>query len=711
MMDEPSKFETADWYLDHFDQALSEDDAVVKDSPLLSELVSISQRYSPRQEINQGGQKKILACVDDTTKRELAMAVLHDAKKVSAIESFIREARIAASLEHPNIVPVYDLGVNEQSEPFFTMKRLGGKNLQEILDQPAHGLSQDQLLEVLLKVCDAVEYAHSRGIVHLDLKPANIQVDEYGQVLVCDWGLARQLENGAVEGEAEQQGVTVSGSEGPLQVGESVDGRIKGSPGFMSPEQMDTTLGARTLRTDIYALGAILYAILCGESPNGSESLDTVVERTLSGQLTAPRALRPENNIPASLSAVSMKALAPKPADRYASVQQLSAEIRAFTRGFVTEAEGASIVTILLKCVKRHRSLSVVVLMSAVTILSLVIFFILRLSTEKDMAESARRDAEHSEQKAQGLVKDLHWEKVARLKVSKTAAASFHKEALLDYEKGDYVKALEAVTYVVALDPELKSAWNLRARLLFGEFRFRAAIESARQGTMKEKQQWLIGQAEAALAVTNLALPPADFIYDQRRRVIDSKHHFQHLHQHMFRSMVREYPLEDRWQFARLSYQYNHREHAKMDLANCFVVERMGDFYRLSVKGSKGTALTLVLSGLPLVELDLSNTSTKELSGLRGMPLKKLDLSNSSVTSIAVLSDLPIENLNLDQTQVLEIAPLIKTPIRVLTLGSYPMKLEPLRRCKSLEKLVIPKDVYNEKLLSKLGLLDKVEYR
>ena len=175
--------------------------------PIFDEILVVEDRYDKGSVVNQGGMKKILKTIDSLTNRPVAKAVLIDFEDADKAESFLREARLTAALEHPNIIPVYDIGVDDTQGPFFTMKLVGGKNLAEILkkmskEQEQSNYSLRDLLTIFLKICDAIHYAHSKGILHLDLKPENIQIGDYGEVLVCDWGLAKVMEHVA-NGESE----------------------------------------------------------------------------------------------------------------------------------------------------------------------------------------------------------------------------------------------------------------------------------------------------------------------------------------------------------------------------------------------------------------------------------------------------------------------------------------------------------------------------
>ena len=168
-------------------------------------------------------------------------------------------------LQHPNIVPLYDIGLNEHGQPYFTMKLIQGRTLRDILEELKNGNEKDlkdyslpERIDIFLKICDALAYAHSRGIAHLDLKPDNITVSTYGDVVVCDWGLA------AIIGKNEEidQALTESLDYYSKRY-YTLTGEIKGTPGYMSPEQAKGGNETKDERSDIYALGSILYELLC----------------------------------------------------------------------------------------------------------------------------------------------------------------------------------------------------------------------------------------------------------------------------------------------------------------------------------------------------------------------------------------------------------------------------------------------------------------
>ena len=671
------------WLMESFDQALDDDQALLKDSELVREIQNLGARYELGESLGEGGQKHILVCKDSFTQRKLAMAVLKDSQKLSNNEAFINEARISAHLEHPNIVPLYDLGLDEDNKPYFTMKLLSGENLQKIIE--GQSLSVNESLEIFLKVCDAMAYAHSQGIVHLDLKPENIQVDSFGQVLVCDWGLAQNLKE--------------------LQASDQKS--IRGSLAYMAPEQIrGEGIG---IESDIYALGGILYALFIGEA---SYSSSDCKERMKAPELKPSKEMLEKlNQIPLGIKAVVLKAMESDTRNRYQTVSDLSKEIRAYIAGFATSAENPSSFTLIKKAVARHKTLSFVMLSSLVLISVLGSLSFVKINNEKEIAQQAQEIAEKSERKTRVLFGELKVEQETRQAISESSAKSFLQLAKDDYKKGKYQASLNAVKESLKLDPKIKGAWDLRGKLEFGYLRFSEAKKSLQKGSLSPKQEWLMELADKGLTKEGEVKPSAKQIYDVRREIVRGKLGFSGLHALMFYNMVKNYNIEERLMFAEQSYRDNHNFFAgRQDKAN-FTLQKKGKYYSIDASGNKGTSMTIVLFELPITSLNLSGAGVRQLEGLRGMPLRSLDISNTSVSSIGPLKDTKIKYLNLIDTSVFDLSPLRETQIEHLILGDRPLDIKVLKNCRSLKKLELPKNIYSEKLLEDLKLLDKVIYR
>ena len=185
------------------------------------------------------------------------MASLKQDAKDQRKEHFLKEARLTAALQHPNIIPLYDLGL-KSTQPWFTMKLVSGTTLDKTLENLKRNRSVElsdlnERLDAFMKICDAVAYAHSRGVLHLDIKPDNIQISEYGDILLCDWGLAKVM--ASVCDEELLECYTFN----PKGLDLTIDGLIKGTPGFMAPEQTRLIKGKSGEYTDIF----FLWAVFC----------------------------------------------------------------------------------------------------------------------------------------------------------------------------------------------------------------------------------------------------------------------------------------------------------------------------------------------------------------------------------------------------------------------------------------------------------------
>jgi serine/threonine-protein kinase len=383
-----------------FDEAFEEIDPAAE-SPLYGELCALEERYGQAELIAVGGMKRIFKVLDRHANRHVAMARLHEDASELLFDPFIREARLTALLEHPNIISVHDVGVDKEGQPYFTMDLKAGDGLDVVLRKALAdgGCPLSDRLDVFLKVCDAITYAHSRDVIHLDLKPANIQVGHYGEVLVCDWGLAKLI------GGTDEIDDDVLFSPDLLN-GMTAYGQVKGTPGYMAPEQIRGD--DRDKRTDIYALGALLYAVLTCRPPLAGDA-DAMLQAAVSGDVVPPTGRG--SGVPEALSAVVMKAMALKPADRYASVSDLITDVRAFLGGFSPVAHESGLSTELLLFYCRNRvSCNLAAAFGAVVVV-VTAFFVDRLSAKREQAENLAARLRVEKQETETLAARLRMEK------------------------------------------------------------------------------------------------------------------------------------------------------------------------------------------------------------------------------------------------------------------------------------------------------------
>jgi eukaryotic-like serine/threonine-protein kinase len=285
-------------------------------------------RFVEEGELGSGGTATVYAAFDKTLMRRSAMKVLAPKLQRSTKhrQRFIEEAQITGQLDHPNVVPVHELSVNEQGSPYFVMKLIEGYTVEDML-KARRGEARRldwvvAFLEILVKVCDAVSFAHSRGVIHRDLKPSNIMVGSFGQVYVTDWGLARLLGDR---------------TEGPDAAGRQresldLDGVMLGTPAYASPEQAWGRHEATDERSDVYCLGATLYEILTGHPPHIAVTSHAEL-LTAHHQIVPAERYGTTQHLPRSLCRIAMKALAPAPEHRYQTPAALKDDLVALLRG------------------------------------------------------------------------------------------------------------------------------------------------------------------------------------------------------------------------------------------------------------------------------------------------------------------------------------------------------------------------------------------
>lgn len=358
----------SDWQRSSQGDAASQ--AQVRDQRLESVLERLARlrpgaaKYELRGEIGRGGMGVVQRVWDDSLKRELAMKTVHASfglAREQALARFVEEAQILAQLDHPAIVPIHDLGVDEHGRPFFVMKLVVGRDLGSIFTlarEEREGWSTTRALDVLLRVCEAVGYAHRKGVVHRDLKPSNVMVGDLGEVYVMDWGIARVLRDGA--GPTLETVRTLpleSGAHDGLNTG---DGVIVGTVAYMAPEQARGELSEVNSRSDVYALGAMLYELLAGRAPYAQPGASS--RQLLLSLLAGPPEplARAAPKAPPELIAIAEQALSRDASKRYADLAEVALELRAYLEGRVVRAHRTGSWAELVKWVHRNRALALV---------------------------------------------------------------------------------------------------------------------------------------------------------------------------------------------------------------------------------------------------------------------------------------------------------------------------------------------------------------
>ncbi|MCG3146814.1 MAG: Serine/threonine-protein kinase PknD [Verrucomicrobiae bacterium] len=548
--------------------------------------IAAADKYAVGEEVGSGGMKSVRRARDQNANRDVAMAVLLDEKhKPRFLRRFVREARLTAALEHPNIVPVHEVGMGDDGRPYFTMKLLGGESLHSILQKLDSGepdyrqrYSLARLLQIFLGAGNAVAFAHSRGVIHLDLKPANIQVGGFGEVLVLDWGLAKIMERpGALELPAELRVV-------------HTEGVVRGTPGFMAPEQIRGEYSKFDERTDVYALGVVLSTVLTGKLPAPNE--------------------RPvfDRRVPVALQAVALKAQAAAPADRYQSVRDLLRDVQAFLGGYATSAQQASALTVLWLLIKRQKRAATLVAVSAVVILTIGVVAFVRIA--------------RSERVALDALEQIRQEQAANRKLGLLAAPRVYQRAGELFRAYDYDGGMEQLNFAVALDKTLAPAWTVKAWLHLGRTEFDEALTAFGRASGKPLDRSLPPPEKPKtleeLALKYLNVPPL-LTKEQRLALAGELYRLGRAQGEWMQWMLGQFfTLQNR---RTVDFEIVNAEFKILnpDAKNLEVVPLMtADGLTVAVRGDKVVTL-LPLLGLSLTAVDVSGAIGADLNPLRAM--------------------------------------------------------------------------------------------
>jgi serine/threonine protein kinase len=381
--------------LPHVSAALQRDDSFETQDVTVGTSTSSGLRFRILRHHAKGGLGQVSVAMDEELHREVALKEIQEdyADIPDHRSRFLCEAEITGGLEHPGIVPVYGLGQYADGRPFYAMRFIKGDNLKcaverfhqtTFRDPGQRALELRKLLGRFLDVCNAVAYAHSRGVLHRDLKPGNIMLGPYGETLLVDWGLAKPLAHAEGKDASDETSLRpVAGSDSaPTRMGQRI-----GTLAYMSPEQARGEWDKVGPASDVYSLGATLYTVLTGQAPF-SEQDPEMIAKLERGQFPPPRQVN--RMVPVALEAICLNAMAEKPEDRYPTPRVLADDVEHWLADEPVKAYPEPWLPRLARWGRRHRPLvagAAVLLITAVFALTVGIIVV---SAEQKRTELAR---------------------------------------------------------------------------------------------------------------------------------------------------------------------------------------------------------------------------------------------------------------------------------------------------------------------------------
>ena len=693
----------------------------------ISSLLSTNKglKYKIGETLAQGGMGQILDAKDLNCRRKVAMKVLSEQHRNSTDQMlrFIVEAQICAQLEHPSIVPVYELSVDASGSVFYTMKLVRGVTLVDILIEIKKNNKEYiddhpliRLLNFFLRVCDAVAFAHSRNVVHRDLKPENIMIGDYGEVLVMDWGLAKILDPEGVKKE-EDSSEPDDDQDYSSEFDDSIDsiltdgkfsdsmktmyGQVMGTPGFMPPEQALGKVEDIDIRSDVYALGGILYNLLVLQPPITGLSIKQLIRKIVKGDIRSPSLFNgeqkfphcPGEKIPEPLSAIAMKALSSHPADRYQDVRELQNDVEKYLGGFATSVEDAGFVKLLFLLIKRNKAQVISAAAALFVIVSLVTIFMIKIIEAKEVAEKnlSKFMAEHSARKE--ISHKLLTTAIEGIKENNPKQKDlFHRYSLLDE---DFSLNMQGNSDLVDIAPigQLPLTHLNLSHTKIDDIKVLVGMPL----------KWVDISRSNVKDLTPFAGLPLDYL-DISNTLVKNLKPLSGVG--LTTLNIAGTKLNDIRELALLSIK-----NLIIDPSQLIDSELLKNLKleHLSVKNCENRTLKLI-KDLGVKSLELHGHNLKSVRLLRNMDLTSLSLVETRVRKIDVLTNLGLATLKISGSFLSDIEVVGELPLKELCLERcYNLQdISPLSNCTQLEKLLIPPHITDLKFLKKLKYLTVV---
>lgn len=549
------------------------------------------ERYINEQFLAEGSIKQVYKVTDTYCERDVALArIKEDIFDFQQTVDFIREVQVTSRFEHPHIIRIYNIGITD-GVPWFTMELTSGTTLNDVIRNGELHFSQK--LDILLDLCSAIQYAHERDVLHLDIKPDNISVGSGGQILVGDWGIASSL--------VVRENDDITGSD-------TMHGYMKGTPGFMAPEQIKGDY-LPSPQTDIYAIGSLFYHLLTGEHSVIGDTTHALITSTVNGRLKDMK----HASIPARLGPIISKCLSTIPSQRYSSILELQSDIEKFRAGFATQAESTSLSSLAKLFIQRHKRGCIAAALLVLSVIGAVFFYIQEIKERELIAETERaktlellervqENERHLKHQAEDYAYDLLGRSRAQLSLGNVERA--YKSA---------ASALE----LFPEDPQVQSRYGF---LSFLTQRFKQAATYLPTDDPRQKRQLIRELAASQLpnAEDPLTLPELFLALYKKSRTPDASYFFLHdskgspKEQH---AQLVKILLERENKIDGMFFDWNPKTQV-LDISG------NGDFKTLIVKETKTAPGYNIVEGLPIKKLIIDDAPRNREKAASYIPRK-----------------------------------------------------------------------------------------
>lgn len=641
-----------------------------------SQLISLGEeRYILGNEIARGGMGKILLTKDINLRRSIVTKILLNKNSKIATLRFIEEAQITGQLEHPNIPPVYDLGLTKENNLFFTMKQIKGNTLQQIInklkenDPPTiHQYTLNTFVSIFIKICNALSYAHNKNVIHRDIKPENIMIGEYGEVLLMDWGLAKIKGTKEEFEELDAEKVTTIRSEDLTT--NTMEGTTAGTPAFMSPEQATGHVERLDHRSDIYSLGATLFNTLSLERPVKGKNTQEILQNAADGKIQEL-----DENIPPELKAITFKAMAFEQKNRYQSAKEMENDLNNYVLGYSVSAKQDNTIDVLKKFYKRNKLLSIISASFLTIFIISLIVFIISLNSQRKEAIEQKEIAKAALIRAESAIKQFEKEKADRLADNRNSAPTFFAKAQIETQMYNTLEAEQLMDTAISFDPDNQNYRLYRGCLAFTNNKIKKSINDLSM-VKNHPHQEIVSKIVVFLQNPDIT----ELSEIQKSNLAD------------YCNALKFYDISQKLtsDFPKKLIIWNQKISEVWGAEN-FTLSMEKDLNKGKDEAMKLTFSTKnqndkidysILKGIPIQAFKFQNCQIANLSFMENMPVEDLTCINCPLlTDISALKNIKLKSIHLETTKVKDISPLSNSALEILILKSCPVtSLKPLLR-------------------------------